>query len=307
MMKNMVFLIMGLAVAGIFNANAQDVSGQKNVRQAVLDYVEGVYNMQPDRIKKSVHPNLAKRGFYQKDGTYKEAKMTFEQLVELSKTYNKKGMIPDDAPKSIEIYDVLDQTASAKLTAFWGIDYLQLAKFDGKWMIVNVLWQSHTAGKPAASGESGSDAKPGGKWMGGALGGPTIDPGISEIHLERTACYGTCPVYSVVLKNDGSVVYEGKSHVKMTGTHSGTVNLWGFNKLTELIVKSKFMDFEDRYSIDVTDMPTVYTTVVMKDGSKKRIMNYASAGPVELWAIEQMIDKMVSDVKWDSNSDAESK
>ena len=36
---------------------------------------------------------------------------------------------------------MLDQTASIKLVAEWGVDYMHLAKFDGKWMIVNMLWQ----------------------------------------------------------------------------------------------------------------------------------------------------------------------
>ena len=52
------------------------------------------------------------------------------------------GPAPATAPKEIEILDVADQTAAAKLTAWWGIDYLQLAKYDGRWMIVHVLWQS---------------------------------------------------------------------------------------------------------------------------------------------------------------------
>ncbi|MGH7520920.1 MAG: hypothetical protein ACREMI_06550 [Gemmatimonadales bacterium] len=34
------------------------------------------------------------------------------------------------------------QTATAKVVAWWEIDYPQLAKYDGKWMIVNVMWQS---------------------------------------------------------------------------------------------------------------------------------------------------------------------
>jgi hypothetical protein len=38
---------------------------------------------------------------------------------------------------------VLDQTATAKITAQWGIDYMQLAKFDGAWKIINIVWQTH--------------------------------------------------------------------------------------------------------------------------------------------------------------------
>jgi hypothetical protein len=41
------------------------------------------------------------------------------------------------------VLDVLDHTASAKVTASWGIDYMQLAKFDGAWKIINVVWQTH--------------------------------------------------------------------------------------------------------------------------------------------------------------------
>jgi hypothetical protein len=38
--------------------------------------------------------------------------------------------------------------ASAKLVAAWGVDYLRLAKYDGRWMIVNVLWRSPPAAPP---------------------------------------------------------------------------------------------------------------------------------------------------------------
>lgn len=37
---------------------------------------------------------------------------------------------------------ILDKTASAKLTAHWGVDSFHLAKIDGQWRIVQVLWQS---------------------------------------------------------------------------------------------------------------------------------------------------------------------
>ncbi len=115
------------------------------VRAAVLDYVEGVYDAKPARIERSVHPELAKRGFgrWATADPYREIPMTFKGLVELAANYAKEVYIPDDAPKDVIVYEVLDQTASIKLIAEWGIDYMHLAKYDGRWMIVNVLWQSH--------------------------------------------------------------------------------------------------------------------------------------------------------------------
>lgn len=131
---------------------AQTDADREAVRLAVLDYVEGIYNVESARIERSVHPKLAKLGFYRPpaDEAYRAGTtMSFERLVEVAKTYNKEGKLPKDAPKQINVLDVLDQTATAKLTAEWGIDYLHLAKFDSQWMIVNVLWQSHPK-KPVA-------------------------------------------------------------------------------------------------------------------------------------------------------------
>lgn len=114
------------------------------VERAVLDYVEGVYEANPDLILRSVHPDLAKFGFGRsKDGTYKNYPMTREGLVSLATTWNADGdQIPADAPKKVELFEVLDKIATAKATAVWGIDYFHLVKYEGGWKIVQVIWQS---------------------------------------------------------------------------------------------------------------------------------------------------------------------
>lgn len=140
--------LVGLSAVGAISGQTSDTNKNTDekelIRRAVLDYVEGVYEVDPSKIERSVHPELAKRGFFVRRGEtgYSEAKMTFAQLVELSKNYYAKNKPPANAPKDVVIFDVLDKTASVKLTAAWGVDYMHLAKSGGKWMIVNVLWQS---------------------------------------------------------------------------------------------------------------------------------------------------------------------
>jgi hypothetical protein len=145
-MKRSFFLVLvTMSLLPFCSAQAQTDADREAVRQAALDYVEGVYNVEPSRIERSVHPKLAKLGFYRPpaDDAYRPGSaMTFERLVEVAKNYNKEGKLRKDAPKEVTILDLLDQTASVKLVAEWGVDYMHLAKFDGKWMIVNVLWQS---------------------------------------------------------------------------------------------------------------------------------------------------------------------
>ena len=138
-------MLIAIALVVMPTGLAQENDEREAVKQAVLDYVEGIYEVDPSRIERSVHPDLAKRGFYRKqaDLPYETAAMTFEKLVNLAKNYNKAGKVPKGAPKEVIIYEVLDQTATVKLVAEWGIDYMHLAKYEGKWMIVNVLWQVH--------------------------------------------------------------------------------------------------------------------------------------------------------------------
>jgi uncharacterized membrane protein len=129
-------------------SRTQTAQDREAVRMAALDYVEGIYNVQPERIQKSVHPALDKRGFYRKDRTapYVEMPMTFDQLVNLAKTWNREGK-RDTSIKQVAVMEVLDQTAVAKVTASWGVDYMLLGKFDGTWKIMQILWQSPPPGR----------------------------------------------------------------------------------------------------------------------------------------------------------------
>jgi hypothetical protein len=118
----------------------------KLVEAAILDYVEGLYLVDSTRILKSVDPKLRKIGFYysSETKTYRDnLEMTQEQLVRLATRWNSDNdQVSENSPKEIEIFDVNTKTASAKLTAEWGIDLFHLAKVDNHWKIVNVIWQS---------------------------------------------------------------------------------------------------------------------------------------------------------------------
>ena len=159
-MKRKWTFLLGLALLGIFAFSYQNatiiyakkgsMADQKAVQEAIEDYVFGLYKADTTRIMRSVHPELRKRGFwYNKEKAaytpYRE--MSYRELVDLSARWNVKGdRVNENTPRDIEIYEVQDKTAVAKLTAMWGTDYFHLGKIDGKWMIMNVIWQSPTPG-----------------------------------------------------------------------------------------------------------------------------------------------------------------
>ncbi len=133
-------LILVIAATGTVRADERDA-----VERAVLDYVEAVYEGQPELIDRGVHTDLTKIGFYRREpgSEYQIAPMTFAELRDLAANFKDQGYVPDGAEYEIEILDLLDSSAAVKLSAFWGVDYMHLGKFDGEWKIIHVLWQSH--------------------------------------------------------------------------------------------------------------------------------------------------------------------
>ena len=123
-----------------------DTEDTKLVKVAILDYVDGLYLVDSTRIDKSVDKKLRKIGYWfhpDKKEYVDNLEMTHTQLSNLAANWNKNGKrINENSPKKIEIFDVNTKTASAKLTAEWGIDLFHLAKVNNNWKIVNVIWQS---------------------------------------------------------------------------------------------------------------------------------------------------------------------
>ena len=140
-----VALVVGASSVGAQSPAPRAVSDSEQVRLAVLDYVEGFYAGDSTRLARSVSSSVYKFGYWRRDSTsaFEGSQMTWPQFFSYAANIRSgRSRTPPNARKDIVLFDVQDQTASAKLTAWWGIDYLLLAKQDGRWMITHVLWQS---------------------------------------------------------------------------------------------------------------------------------------------------------------------
>lgn len=127
------------------SAFGQSDSDQEEIQSACMGYLEGFYEGDTVKLKNSIRPSLYKTGYWKSKDTGKyesEGQMTYRQAIDYAKgVKEKKRFAKPDAPKYVEILDVSNHLASAKITAWWGIDYALLTKTDGKWMIEQVLWE----------------------------------------------------------------------------------------------------------------------------------------------------------------------
>ncbi|HOX20702.1 MAG TPA: nuclear transport factor 2 family protein [Gemmatimonadales bacterium] len=128
------------AQAGV--AISPDAEG---VTRAARDYLEGFYEGDSTKIVRSISPTVVKYGYYvpKGDSTYHGEAMTFAEMLDYVRRVKARGRpVPADAPRTVVALEVLDQVAAAKVVAWWGTDFLHLARIDGRWMITQVIWQS---------------------------------------------------------------------------------------------------------------------------------------------------------------------
>lgn len=130
-------------------ARAQTAADSAGIRQAALDYIEGYYEGNGERMERAVHPELAKRIVR----TNEQGKSQLSQMSAMTLVQGTRSGWGKDTPvaerhKDVTIFDIYQNAASAKIYASGWVDYLHLAKWNGRWVIVNVLWELHPRRTP---------------------------------------------------------------------------------------------------------------------------------------------------------------
>ena len=143
-------LVLGVGFTG-FDASAQNSttpnrpgeSDAEAIRQAALDYIEGWYEGNAERMERALHPELAKRIVRTDSRTGRSSlgQMSAMSLVQGTRSGGGKTTPKEKQQKDVTILDVFENAASVKVVAASWIDYLHLAKWNGRWVIVNVLWE----------------------------------------------------------------------------------------------------------------------------------------------------------------------
>jgi Domain of unknown function (DUF6438) len=130
--------------------------------------------------------------------------------------------------------------------------------------------------------------------------------GEAAITLERTACFGQCPVYRIAVSPAGLVSYEGIAHVRQLGAATGQVPSGRLSTLLRELDEAGYFSLANRYTSAepvcgryVTDLPTVITSVTYQ-GRTKRIEHDQGCGavPGALTVLEQRIDEVLGSGRW---------
>jgi L-ascorbate metabolism protein UlaG (beta-lactamase superfamily) len=138
------FILTLLFCMCFWQSKAQE-SDTGRIEQTCMNYFEGFYEGNSTKIKSSIKPSLYKYGYWKKTNTevyMGDGHMTFQQAIDCSNDVLKnKNFAKSNAPKKVNVQDISNHIAAAKITAWWSIDYVLLSRHNDGWLIEEVLWE----------------------------------------------------------------------------------------------------------------------------------------------------------------------
>lgn len=138
---------------------------------------------------------------------------------------------------------------------------------------------------------------------------PRAVPADTLISLERTECFGTCPVYKVTISADGTVTFDGKRLVEKTGVAEGRISREEVGELIAGFEAANYFSLKDAYTPDSGHCPEVATdhpsanTSIRVGGKFKSVQHYHGCTGLkeelkDLTALENRIDEIANTRQW---------
>jgi len=160
-MKKLICVLIGvLLLTAVATAQTNANDDEAAIKTTALNYIEGWYEGDAARMESALHPELAKRMISTdpKTGRSQFNHMGAMQLVQNTRHGGGNKTPKDQQLKEITILDRFNNAAVVKIVASGWIDYLEVARFNGQWKIINVLWELKP--KPPAAEPAAASQKP---------------------------------------------------------------------------------------------------------------------------------------------------
>jgi hypothetical protein len=132
-------LLLGVMIAA--PVAAQSAADSAAIRTTALDYAHGWYTGDAARMQGALHPDLAKRIVRNSGGGFTLDQMSAAQLTNATRSGGGSNTPANARQADVSILDIFGNTASVRLTMNGWIDYMHMARWQDRWVIINVLWE----------------------------------------------------------------------------------------------------------------------------------------------------------------------
>lgn len=101
---------------------------------------------------------------------------------------------------------------------------------------------------------------------------------IRQIKFSTSGCFGSCPIFELVIQANRTAKYHAIRYNKSAGTFDAKIDTATYNRLVNSIQYLHLPTLKDAYQVDWSDDQTVNLEVVFSDGQVKKIRDYGAIG-----------------------------
>lgn len=117
-----------------------------------------------------------------------------------------------------------------------------------------------------------------------------------HITMDKGACFGSCPVYTLDIDNNGNAVYEGRRFTQKVGKHKHKLNGDQMSEISLLLERMNFFALQENYNSDIADLPTVAISHTNKGLSKT--VSGKDNRPKPILELQKLLENIVNQDGW---------
>lgn len=116
------------------------------------------------------------------------------------------------------------------------------------------------------------------------------------VRLEKSACYGSCPVFKFEVRANGMASYHGQQFVKHEGKFKKQLTKEELATIFSKAEAINFYQFDEVYDSSITDIPS--STIYLNKGTDKHQVYARFDVPAKLAEFEKWLSEWVMAIDW---------
>ena len=120
-----------------------------------------------------------------------------------------------------------------------------------------------------------------------------------SITMNKTGCFGTCPIYSLNIQSSGLAVFSGERFTDKLGKWTKDFSQdTSVNSFFKMAAQEDWQVYESYYPTPISDLPGVVLTINFQDSSKEIIIR--GEHPAQLDVFVDMLTRFADSKGWEN-------
>lgn len=114
--------------------------------------------------------------------------------------------------------------------------------------------------------------------------------------LDKSACFGNCPIYNLTITQDGYATFEGIANSDKLGIYGKQITDDQFHSIEKAFIESDFESFPKNIPSQIADLPSI--AIGYHNGNEYKMVTGKEDRPEQLLQLQFMLEKIADSGGW---------